>query len=309
MLPEPVLHSISGVDELAVIYVLQLGTDPTSVVETVDAVDPRYGRDEKAVIIISTQFGCPVGCAMCDAGGDFAGSLTAEQMLAQVRFVLDRRPSLRNSNKLKVHFARMGEPALNPHLLDAVRQLPKIVDSNALMPCIATVAPYNAVPFLRKLTEIRQHVYRDRPFQLQFSINTTDARLRRQLIPMRTLSLEQLAELGTSFHGGHGRKVVLNFALARGAEVSPALLRQTFNPEHFVIKLTPINPTTAANESGLQTVLSTMRPDAADALAGRLQDEGFDVIVSIGEEDEIAIGSNCGQLVARHRRRAIALSA
>ncbi len=40
-------------------------------------------------------------------------------------------------------------------------------------------------------------------------------------------------------------------------------------------------------------------PDAAGPLVRELEREGFDVILSIGELRENAIGSNCGQFVTR----------
>jgi len=295
---EPRLLAVTGDDALALVFALQLGADEQFSVETVDSIDPRYPRSEKSVIILSTQFGCPVGCPMCDAGAAFAGNLSAEQILWQVRFVLDRRPEILSSRKLKVHFARMGEPALNSAaVLRALERLPALLPAEGLMPCIATVAPAQSLPFFEELTWLKRRLYRGGQFQLQLSVNSTDPGVRRQLIPIPHLNLEALAAIGDRFFEPGDRKVALNFALARGVPLDPALLERHFDPDHFMIKLTPVNPTARAREAGLHTVLSAEDPDATRELSARLGQAGFDVVVSIGEAEEIAIGSNCGQLV------------
>ena len=297
-LEHPRLLETTGRDDLALVHLLQLGPAPWQLVETVDSVDPRYPRDEKSVIIISTQFGCPVGCLMCEAGDNFGGNLSAEQMLDQVRFVLRRRPEALQTGKLKVHFARMGEPALNRRaVLQALEQLPEVAPSPALMPCIATVAPAGSERFLAELAQVKQRLYAGGRFQLQLSINSTDAATRRRLIPTPLLELEAAAAAVAPFFAPGDRKVALNFALARGVAVDPELLAARFDPDRFMIKLTPVNPTDRSQAHGLDTVLCAEHPAATDELARGLRGHGFDVIVSIGEPDEIAIGSNCGQLV------------
>jgi 23S rRNA (adenine2503-C2)-methyltransferase len=294
---QPLLRATVGREGLAFVYMLQLDDDPRHLVETVDSIDPRYPRADKAVIIISTQFGCPVGCLMCDAGGQFEGNLTAEQMLAQVRFVSARRPENLASRKLKVHFARMGEPALNPAVLEALEQLPTELPTPHLLPCISTVAPRGSQAFFAELQRIKKRRY-DGHFQLQFSINTTDETLRRRLIPTPHLELGAIAELAGAFcKRPDDRKVVLNFALGCDFPVDVDLLARRFDSARFMVKLTPINPTEQAQRSGLTTILSAADPASADALAGRLRQRGFDTVVSIGESEETDIGSNCGQFV------------
>ena len=297
----PRLLDTSGKDELALVHVLRMDDDPLHVVETVDSIDPRYPRHEKSVIILSTQYGCPVGCLMCEAGGAYFGNLTAEQMMAQVRFVLARRPEVLQTKKLKVHFARMGEPALNPAVPEALELLPSVVPAAGLMACISSVAPRGSAPFFEELTRIKDRHYSEGRFQLQISINSTDEQTRRRLIPIPHLGLEAIATVGEGFHRPGDRKVALNFALARGFSVDPQRLADLFDPAQFMIKLTPVNPTERSDLNGLDTVLSATDAGATDELVARLLDAGLDTVVSIGEAEEIAIGSNCGQLVRAQR--------
>lgn len=297
------LLSTTGRDELALVHLLQLGPDAERhVVETVDSIDPRFPRAEKSVIILSTQFGCPVRCRLCDAGSAFHGNLDVEQLLAQVRFVAGYRPEVLTTRKLKVHFARMGEPALNNAVLEALERLPAELPNPALLPALASVVPAGREAFFRRLLAIKERHYEGR-FQLQLSLNSTDAATRARLMPIPLLSLPELARLGAPFHGPEDRKVVLNFALARGVAIDADVLAATFAPATFMVKLTPVNPTERATAEGLTSMLSAEAPDAADDLVARLEARGFDVVVSIGDPDEIAIGSNCGQLVGARRRK------
>jgi 23S rRNA (adenine2503-C2)-methyltransferase len=295
---QPKLLETRGRDEVALVYLLQLGADPErTLVETVDSLDPRFARDDKSVIILSTQFGCPVRCKLCDAGGAFYGNLDVDQLLAQVRFVAERRPEVRQTRKLKVHFARMGEPALNDAVLDALDALPELLQNPGLIPALATVAPAHREPFFERLLAIKRKHYEGH-FQLQLSINSTDPATRAELMPIPLLDLPTLARIGAAFHGPSDRKVVLNFALAQTIPLDPAVLAATFDPAHFMVKLTPVNPTERAQAAGLASVLTPEQPGAAYDLVARLEAAGFDVVVSIGDPAEIAIGSNCGQLVA-----------
>ena len=287
---------VSGDPNLALVYLLQLDERPLARVETVDSIDPRFARSEKSVIILSTQFGCPVGCKMCDAGASYGGNLSAKQMLDQVRWVLERRPEARSSAKLKVHFARMGEPSLNDAVLEALTGLVELVPGTNLLPCIASVAPRGRFAFFEQLIALKNELY-PRRFQLQFSLNSTDEATRRSLMPVAQIELAGIAELGRRFYQPGGRKVVLNFALAEGVPLDDQVLADNFAPEHFIVKLTPINPTAAASAAGLASVLSPVAPGAAHATVERLRQRGFETIVSIGAPEEIAIGSNCGQLV------------
>jgi 23S rRNA (adenine2503-C2)-methyltransferase len=46
--------------------------------------------DERTVICCSTQSGCPVGCRFCGAGDYFVRSLTADEIVSQPKYLLDR---------------------------------------------------------------------------------------------------------------------------------------------------------------------------------------------------------------------------
>ena len=285
----------SGKQELARVYVASLRNDPANLVEFVDACSPALGdRRKKWVIIISTQLGCPVNCLMCDAGGGFRGNLSSAEMLGQAKAVIDGNGLDPNAcAKFKVQFARMGEPALNPQVITALRELSGLYPG--VIPCIATIGPKDSSRWFAELLVVSD-LFRD--FQLQFSVNSTDEALRDAIMPYPKMSLSQLADYGQSFYRPGQRKAVLNFALQPQWPLDSIDLRRKFDPKYFAVKLTPTNPTETGNKNcldlteDLDTISSKMEEKAKD-----LERQGFLVIRSIGELEENRIGSNCGQAV------------
>ncbi len=296
-----------GNEELARVCVAQLrADDPRSVIEFAESVQPPLSREEKWVLIISTMFGCPVGCKMCDAGGDFAGTLTAEEMLAQVDALVTRRYPDRRipAGRFKIQFARMGEPSLNPSVLRAMEVLPSAYHAPGLRVSLSTIAPIQSRVFFEKLKEVKERLYRTGNFQLQFSIHTTDPEKRRKLIPIKTWTFEQMADFGGRFCDPHegDRKVVLNFAPIVGYPLDASAIAAHFDPDKFVVKLTPLNPTLRGSEEGLRSVIVPGSPGTWKPIVRDFSSAGYDVVLSIGETEENRIGSNCGQFIQRTLR-------
>jgi 23S rRNA (adenine2503-C2)-methyltransferase len=269
--------------------------------EFVDSIQPPRLRSEKWVVIVSTMYGCPVGCQICDAGGDFQGRMGAEDMLWQVRTAIKERfgDGVPSTDMLKVQFARMGDPALNPAVLDALVGLRKTYSSTNVVASVSTVAPRTSNGFLEGLRKVKDEHYSDGRFQLQFSIHSSDQDVRQRLCPARTLSFEEMASAGRAFRVPSDKRVTLNFCLIEGIPVDPMVVRQHFDPEHFLIKLTPLNPTVRAKRAGLVSIIDQGREDRAGAIIEAFREQGYDVLLSIGEYEENQIGSNCGQYLGK----------
>lgn len=297
-----VMHE-SGRYSLATVHVARFRGDDRYLAEFVGSLSGSPSPDEKWVAILSSQYGCPVGCPFCDAGDHFNGNLTKEELLAQLDYLVDARFPGRKvpTRKFKVQFARMGEPALNPAVVDAIREMRTRYDAPGLMPCVSTVAPELSGDFFERLLAVKRELY-DESFQLQFSIHTTDPALREKLVPCRKWSLERMADYGARFHGGRGRKVALNFALSPNAPVDARLLLRHFDPKHFMVKLTPVNPTENARLRGLVSPLEPGFEEGTHPVVRALHDAGFEVVISIGEPEENELGSNCGQVLALWKR-------
>ncbi len=293
-----------GTDDLARVYVATAGDKDDRLVEFVESVQPPITRDEKWVLIVSTLYGCPVGCAICDAGSWYEGPISAEGILEQILHMVDRRFANRAvpTPKFKIQFARMGEPAFNPAVIDVLRQLPEKLRAPGLVPSVSTVAPAGRERFFDDLLRVKDALYRGGRFQFQFSIHSTDLAVRARLIPVRSMPFEWMAAFGSRFRREDDQKVTLNFAVAAGVPVDPAAVAKVFSPDDFLIKLTPVNPTMRAAQSGLESGIDPDRPETGGALKAAFEREGFDVILSLGESDENRIGSNCGMFVSELRR-------
>ena len=130
----------AGNKDIAMVYVVEF---EGGLVECVEAVQPPRPREEKWVLMISTLFGCPISCQMCDAGGHFRGKLSEGEMFEQIDYLINSRypDGYVPSKQFKIQFARMGEPALNPAVLDVLKNLPDRVNAPGLMPSLSTIAP------------------------------------------------------------------------------------------------------------------------------------------------------------------------
>jgi 23S rRNA (adenine2503-C2)-methyltransferase len=292
--------AVSGSDEVARVYLADLGSG--KLVEFVESLQPPLPREKKWVLLVSTLAGCPVGCPMCDAGGDYRGRLTSDEIFGQIDFpVLRRYPDGRvPARKFKVQFARVGEPALNPAVNDVLRELPGRYEAPGLLPSVSTVAPRGTEAFFEELAAIKDALYPGGRFQLQFSVHTTDGSLRDRLIPIEKWDFSEIARYGERFHREGDRRVTLNFALGRGAPVDPAVMLDHFDPQKFLLKFTPLNPTYRARRHGLASYITPDEPQRRYEILDRLEEAGYRVLLSIGEPEEDRIGSNCGQLLRRH---------
>ena len=294
------VFAVTGTPDVAEVFMADMGEG--RMIEFVEALQPPYSRDERWILMISTLYGCPVKCLICDAGGGYRGKPTAEEILRQIDHMVYRwyPDGHVPASKFKIQFARMGEPALNMAVLDVLEQLPERYVAPGLMPSISTIAPHGTDAFFDGLLELKNRLYSNRRFQFQFSIHTTDVMLRDKLIPVRKWSFADMAAYGERFYRSGDRKITLNFALADGMPVEPDVMLRYFNPERYLVKITPVNPTCHAVQNGLSTHIDPYRPETGQAVAQSLTEAGYDVIVSIGEVEENEIGSNCGQYVLKY---------
>jgi len=288
----------TGRDDIANVYIAEINGKK---IEFVESIQPPIPREKKWVLIISSLFGCPVKCKFCDAGGNYQGKLSKDELLAQIDFLVQKRfgSNFVNTEKFKIQFARVGEPAFNENVLDVLEELPfrynsPCSQSSVIMPSISTIAPVGTEKFFERLLEIKNRLYKNH-FQLQFSIHTTDEEARNSLIPFKKWNFEQIRQYGERFYTDGDRKITLNFAISDESAINSDVLARYFAPEVFLIKITPVNPTYRAVVNNLAAALSPEK--LGQGLIKELKNKGYDVILSIGELEENNIGSNCGQYI------------
>jgi 23S rRNA (adenine2503-C2)-methyltransferase len=289
----------AGDEKFALVYIAEMSKG--RLVEFVESIQPPIPRSEKWVLLVSTLFGCPVGCQMCDAGGHYQGKPSKEEIFEQIDYLVDLRYPGRTipCDQFKIQFARMGEPSLNTAVLDVLDELPKRYQAPGLMPSISTIAPAGTQAFFERLYSIKNEHYAGGHFQFQYSIHTTDIQRRDQLIPINTWDFSQMAEFGERFYTAGDRKITLNFALAKDTPLDARVLKRFFDPDKYLVKITPLNPTYSARENALDSHLKPL-PYHEDEIVTSLSESGYQVIVSIGELEENFIGSNCGQYIRSH---------
>lgn len=288
-----VIKKVDG-NEIAKVYIAS--SCEGKLIEFVESTQPPLTFREKWVLIISTLYGCPVNCKICDAGGKYQGKLSREELLFQIDYPVNRcfPDGYINTQKFKVQFARMGDPAFNDNVLDVLEIIPDRYHYSNFIPSLSTIAPKGTEAFFERLLRIKKSLYAQ-TFQLQFSIHTTDRKQRDELIPIKKLDFQEIADYGQDFYQGQGKKITLNFALGKENILDVETLHHYFDPGRFLIKLTPVNPTLKSRNNNVQSFINPA--NHATELINNLEQAGYDVILSIGEWEENKIGSNCGQYV------------
>lgn len=287
----------AGREDIAIVYIAEMKNGFHT--EFVESVQPPIPRNEKWVLIVSTLYGCPVHCKICDAGGSYKGRLSTEEIIEQIDFLVKNRFPNRviPVNKFKIQFARIGEPAFNNNVLEVLKRLPSLYEAPGIIVCVSTIAPAGTERFFEDMLQIKRKYYNGR-FQLQFSIHTTDDRLRNWIMPAKKWNFKQIAQYGEAFYQEGDRKISLNFALAENLPVDADTLLKYFSTEKFIIKITPVNPTLSALENNIKSYIKTENENYE--IIESLKCAGYEVILSIGELEENRIGSNCGQYITHY---------
>lgn len=175
-------------------------------------------QDLKAIICVSSQAGCAMGCAFCATGRlGFTRDLETWEIVAQVA-------QIRRNTELPIRgvvFMGMGEPLLN---YDRVVQAARIFSEPAGLAISAkaiTLSTAGVVPAIRRLT--RDNL----PYRLVVSLTSADPAKRRGLMPVEgTHPLCDLKAALSEYHAVTGRRVTLAWTLIAGVNTSEEDARQ-----------------------------------------------------------------------------------
>lgn len=284
----------AGNENIATVYIAEL--ENGGMIEFVESVQPPIPIEKKWVLIVSTLCGCPVDCTFCDAGGSFKKKLSEEEIFSQIDYMVTKRfpDRIVDTEKFKIQFARIGEPSFNPAVLDVLEKFYNKYKVENFIPSISTIAPKGTEKFFERLLEIKRNLYR-KNFQMQFSLHTTDLLKRDEMIPVEKWTFEEIAKYSEKFFQPGERKITLNFALAEGNSCDAEILLKHFNPEIFLIKFTPLNPTYKTKKNNLKSYIK-LGVEYYDIIEN-LNRAGYETLISIGELEENKIGSNCGQYI------------
>lgn len=262
---------------------------------------------KKWVITISSQYGCSMGCNFCDVPKVGPGvNTTLRDLTGQVNSGLGLHPEITSSERLNIHFARMGEPSFNHNvILAAICMFNKLNDRFHVHPVVSTMMPKrnkHLSEFIADWMSVKNDIYSGNA-GLQISVNSTDTKERGLMFNGNALGLLDIAEIMRKFTP-RGRKITLNFAVA-SYTVDPTLLRDLFDPEFFIIKLTPMHKTTAALENDIKTKGDYTAYHPYRYLEESLKAVGFDVLVFIASKEEDESQITCGNAILGNKKRGL----
>jgi 23S rRNA (adenine2503-C2)-methyltransferase len=259
---------------------------------------------EKWVITISTQYGCSMGCKFCDVPKVGVGiNATLNDLTDQLIEGLKLHPEINSTKRLNLHYARMGEPTYNFNVIEHVKNLHKIVKpyigNSMIHPVISTMLPRQnkyLIPYLNAWCDIKNENYRG-DAGLQFSINSTDNNQRIEMFSGKSLSLEDISWIGRNLPDPIGRKYALNFALADEYIIDAERLLSLFNPDNFMVKLTPLHKTKSCQDNAIITTGGYESFTPYQKAESELKRAGFDVIVFVPSYDEDLGLITCGNAI------------
>ena len=264
---------------------------------------------EKWVITLSTQYGCPMKCTFCDVPNiKFAGNATFEDLKQQFYNAISLFPDVKYTERLNIHFARMGDPIFNTAVFEfskwLIRNKRQIkLDTGLSIEVIHPVLTTSLPKAFKKLeerilewAEIKNEDYNGQA-GFQFSINSTDEAQRSEMYRDMQTSLEDFAKIADKLPMPVSRKYCLNFAFSTDFVIDAKKVKRLFDPEKFMCKITPIHNNTACTENGIKTIGGYDSWKPYQKPEEDLKAEGFDVLVfvpSIDEEDGLV---TCGNLI------------
>lgn len=260
---------------------------------------------KKWVATISTQKGCPMKCKFCDVPlYGYHGNCSKEDLEFQIKTIIGGE-TISHTNRFNVHYARMGEPTLNPNVLsftsDRLDNLIKEcgLTTDVIHPVVSTMLPKGVPNLFNYITEwchIKNEL-RNGEAGLQFSINSTDDEQRKYQFSDKSLSLNEVSRICCDIPDPLGRKYTLNFAVTEETILDAMTLNRMFDKEKFIVKLTPIHKTKSSSSNKFDTTTSYEDYNVYSQFEKPLLSLGWDVIVFVPSVEEDSDRITCGNAI------------
>ncbi len=262
---------------------------------------------EKWLLTVSTQKGCPHNCKFCDVAQlKFKGNLSQQEIEEQIEFLLENTSYVLKSDKVKIGFARMGEPAHNlKNVIGAMKNLLKI--SKKLkrdfrwLPCFNSILPRKTIEgktgfeVIDEVIKLKEEIY-DGFLHFQISCNSTDETIRKKLFGgVEMLTIKEIIEY-INKKNIHSRTITLNFIVMKDVPVDVNYLMSLgLNPQKFMVKLIPLNKTKNAQRNELETYANYENYEDLVKLGNEFKKHGIPTVIDAIAKCEEA-GLCCGQL-------------
>lgn len=265
-------------------------------VETVVIPQSRE-KNTRYSLCVSTQVGCPIGCAFCATGqSGFQRNLMAYEMVGQLlgsRRELAKRLKIADEPLItNVVYMGMGEPMLNfNEMLKSIRLLNDHRGINIGQRHI-TVSTAGEVTGIERLAE------EDLQVTLAISLHACNDELRSRLIPLnRKYPLHELMSAVRKYIDKTNRRVTFEYIMLDDVNIGPddaAAMIKLIKPVLANVNLIPYNEV-----SGLE--FKKPSPAKVKQFLNWLVEGGLNV--TLREERGADIEAACGQLSACRDRR------
>lgn len=249
-------------------------------------------RDGRHTICLSSQAGCPLGCAFCATGeGGFSRNLSAEEIVQQFIFWARRLKMESQGEKIdNVVFMGMGEPFLNyDQFIKAVKILhdPEKFNLGSRRMSVSTAG---IVEGIKKLGSEKLQI------NLAISLHAPFDSLRQQLMPVaQKYPLASLFKAADEYIRKTGRRVMFEYIMIRnindGEDDADALIPLMKKPL-YLLNLIPYNPTGKFQASS---------PGRIEAFKEKLEAAG--VAVTQRHSQGRGIAAACGQLAGKGKNK------
>jgi 23S rRNA (adenine2503-C2)-methyltransferase len=263
---------------------------------------------EKWVVTLSTQYGCAMKCNFCDVPNiKFRGNVSFNDLKKQLYTALAAFNDVTYTDRLNIHFARMGDPIFNSDVFnfsvwmrDNKQEIQDRtgVRMEVIHPVLTTMCPTynNTAPRIATWAYIKNEIYNGQA-GLQLSINSTSDKQRRVMFGGSEMKLADIAKMADKMPAPLGRKYCLNFAYASGSEVDGEKLAGMFDVNDWMVKITPIHNNTACDKNGIKTIGGYDSYLPYKAPEDSLKAAGFDTLVFIPSQDEEDGLVTCGNAI------------
>jgi 23S rRNA (adenine2503-C2)-methyltransferase len=245
-------------------------------------------EDDRRTLCVSTQVGCPMGCAFCATGQiQFRRNLTAGEIVDQVNTVEEHAGRITN-----LVYMGMGEPLLNyDAVLKSIRILNHSAGKNIGIRHI-TVSTSGVVPGIQRLAdeEIRP--------RLALSLSAPTDALRGKLMPVTNkYPLAELLEAVRTYQARTGQRVTFEYVLidqVNDSVMHAKMLIKLLRGLMYNVNLIEHNPFSGCEFTG------SSRP-RIQRFAATLKEAGVETTIRfrLGRRIKAA----CGQLQAGYRPR------
>lgn len=264
---------------------------------------------EKWVITLSTQYGCQQNCTFCDCPKiRFKGNASFGDLKKQFYSAVGCFPKVKYTDRLNLHYARMGEPLFNKAVFDFTewlwRNKTKIKDDlglriECLHPVLTTSLPWKLSQLEERLlrwVDIKNNLYNGQA-GLQISVNSTSDDQRKFMFSGNAMKLGNFAKIAEQFPDPIGRKYTLNFALASGNIVDAKKLASMFDTDKWMCKITPIHNNDACKKNSIETIGGYESYLPYKQVEEDLKASGFDTLVFVPSMDEENGLVTCGNAI------------